>query len=317
MIQPARRLGRTTVAALAAALVMAAPAQAQNDAMTAMQVPTQPGAIALGTGPMPGATSPESWHQQYGSSFARNVTEATLTPFLPDPAKANGTAVIVAPGGGFMTLSMENEGWDVAKALAAHGIAAFVLKYRLNPTPADLGDFQKAMAAMFSGAGRARPPSGAASSGPPRFPSMDPMLADSRAAFALVRKNAVQWHIDPDRIGMVGFSAGAMLTLSTALQEPDTRPAFIGLIYGPMGPVTVPPDAPPLFDALASDDPLMGNSGFGIIESWKAAKRPVEFHLFEQGGHGFGMYPKETTSTGWFDEFVSWLRMHGWVKTGE
>jgi acetyl esterase/lipase len=294
------------------ACALAAPAQAQNDQMVPIPTPAQPNAIVLGTGPMPGATHQESWHRQYGSDFARNVTVATLTPYLPDPATANGTAVIVAPGGGFMTLSMGNEGSQVAEALAKHGVAAFVLKYRLNQTAASLDEFQKAMAAMFAGAGRpgARP-------SPGQFPSIAPMLADSRAAFALIRKNAAQWHVDPNRIGMVGFSAGAMLTLSTALQAPDTHPAFIGLIYGPMGNVTVPADAPPLFDAVAADDPLFGNAGFGLIESWKAAKRPVEFHLFEQGGHGFGMYPKTTTSTGWFDEFVRWLRMHGWVKPNQ
>lgn len=300
------------LAAMALACALAAPAQAQNDQMAPIATPLQPNAIVLGTGPMPGATAPESWHRQYGSDFARNVSIATLTPYLPDPAKANGTAVIVAPGGGFMTLSMENEGSDVAKALAAHGVAAFVLKYRLNPTPASLSDFQKAMAAMFAGAARPNRPAGASP-----FPSIAPMLADSRAAFALIRKNAAKWHVDPNRIGMIGFSAGAMLTLSTALEEPDTDPAFIGSIYGGMQSRPVPPDAPPLFDAVAADDPLFGNAGFGIIESWKAAKRPVEFHYFEQGGHGFGMYPKPTTSTGWFDEFVRWMRMHGWVRPGE
>src|SRR5688572_23594800 len=104
-------------------------AHAQNDKMTPMTIPEQPDAIVLNTGRLPDAPNPEVWHEQYGSSFARNVTVATLTPFLPDPAKANGTAVIVAPGGGFRTLSMENEGWDVAEALAKRGVAAFVLKY--------------------------------------------------------------------------------------------------------------------------------------------------------------------------------------------
>jgi acetyl esterase/lipase len=66
-----------------------------------------------------------------------------------------------------------------------------------------------------------------------------------------------------------------------------------------------------MFVALAADDPLFGNAGTGLIDSWRSAKRPVEFHLYEQGGHGFGMYPKETTSTGWFDSFVRWLGMHG------
>ena len=305
---------RPVAIGFAAACAISAPAQAQNDQMTPMATPAQTDAIVLGTGPLPGAKNQESWHHQYGSAFARNVTIATLTPYLPDPAKANGTAVIVAPGGGFMTLSMENEGSQVAQALASHGVAAFVLKYRLNQTPASLEDFQKQMAAMFASAGRPRPPS---ASGAPAFPNIAPMLADSRAAFALVRKNAAQWHIDPNRIGMVGFSAGAGLTLQTALTEPDAHPAFIGLIYGPMGKVDVPADAPPLFDAVASDDPIFGSAGFGIIESWKAAKRPVEFHYFEQGGHGFGMYPKPTTSTGWFDEFVRWMRMHDWIKAGE
>ena len=309
----ARRIAARFVGIVAAAaFAIAIPAQAQNDQMTPIPTPAQPNAIVLGTGPMPGATNPEAWHRQYGSAFARNVTVATLTPFLPDPAKANGTAVIVAPGGGFMTLSMENEGSQVAEGLAKHGVAAFLLKYRLNPTPASLDDFQKAMAAMFAGAARPNRPAG-----PPPFPSIAPMLADSRAAFALIRKNAAEWHVDPNRIGMIGFSAGAMLTLSTALDAPDAHPAFIGSIYGGMEPRTVPADAPPLFDAVAADDPLFGNAGFGIISSWKAAKRPVEFHFFEQGGHGFGMYPKETTSTGWFDEFIRWMTMHGWVKPGE
>ena len=113
------------------------------DKMVAIEIPAQPDAIELGTGPLPGATAPESWHSQYGSMFARNVTVATLRPFLPDPSKATGAAVIVAPGGGFRTLSMENEGWDVARALADKGVAAFVLKYRLNQTPADLDAFAR------------------------------------------------------------------------------------------------------------------------------------------------------------------------------
>jgi acetyl esterase/lipase len=239
--------------------------------------------------------------------FARNVSIATLTPFLPDKSIASGAAVIVAPGGGFRTLSMENEGWNVAKALAKKGVAAFVLKYRLNPTPADLAEFA-APRRPSAGAG-GRPPTS-------QDPATQyaPQIADATAAFELVRSRAKDWNIDPDKVGMVGFSAGAMLTLSTELYGKDVHPAFIGTIYGPLGAVKVPADAPPLFIALASDDPIFGNGGSGLIESWKAAKRPVEFHLYEQGGHGFGMYPKETTSTGWFEAFASWLRMHGYIK---
>jgi acetyl esterase/lipase len=292
------------------AAAIALPAAAQNDKMTPISIPAQPGAIVLGTGALPGATVQESWHSQYGSVFARNVTVATLTPFLPDPAKATGAAVIVAPGGGFRTLSMNNEGWDVAKALADKGVAAFVLKYRLNQTPADMAAFERSMAQMFSeGATAARAP---AQQDP--AVTLAPQIADARAAFALVRARAREWHVAPERIGMAGFSAGAMLTMATALHGQDARPAFIANIYGPLAAVTVPAGAPPLFVALAADDPLFGKGGFGLIDSWRSAGRPVEFHLFEQGGHGFGMYPKTTTSTGWFDAFARWLAMHGYLK---
>lgn len=297
------RLGLVTAAAFA---LLGSPAAAQNDAMTPIATPEQPTAIDLGTGPLPGATIPEAWHSQYGSVFARNVTEATLTPFLPRDGRGSGAAVIVAPGGGFRSLSMENEGWDVARALADRGVAAFVLKYRLNQTPEDLEEF-------------ARPSQPAAS--PPVRPSADeaaaslaPQITDARAAFDLVRTRASEWGIDSDRIGMIGFSAGAMLTMTTALTDPHATPAFVGNIYGPLGAVNVPANAPPMFVALAADDPLFPDTNFGLIQSWRAAKRPVEFHYYEQGGHGFGMYSKETTSTGWFDAFVAWLDMHGMLK---
>lgn len=133
-------------------------ARIPNDKMAAIPIPPQPDAIELGTGPLAGATASESWHSQYGSKFARNVTVATLTPFLPDPAKATGAAVIIAPGGGFRTLSMENEGWNVARELAKRGVAAFVLKYRLNQTPADLEEFARPPAPRPAPAPRRRAP---------------------------------------------------------------------------------------------------------------------------------------------------------------
>ena len=173
-----------------------------------------------------------------------------------------------------------------------------------------MAGFERSMAEMFSNTGRR----------PPRHDPeqmrvhLAPQIEDSRAAFALIRNRAAKWKIDQDRIGMVGFSAGAALTMATALVGEDARPAFIGDIYGPLASVPVPADAPPLFAALAADDPFFADSGFGLIESWRAAGKPVEFHLYEQGGHGFGMYPKETTSTGWFDAFVSWLTMHRMLR---
>lgn len=300
-----------------ALLMIAAPlaAMAQNDAMTPIDIPAQPNAIVLGTGRLPNAANEESWHMQYGSRFARNVTVATLTPFLPTPGTETGAAVIVAPGGGFRTLSMENEGWQVAEALAKRGVAAFVLKYRLNQTPAEMGAFEASMRQMFAsaGAGPASRPAPAAASAQPVMP-LAPQIADADAAFALIRARAEEWKVDPKKVGMIGFSAGAMLTLSTTMRSETAKPAFIGNIYGPLTAMEPPADAPPLFIALAADDPLFANAGFGLIESWKKTKKPVEFHYYEQGGHGFGMYPKETTSTGWFEAFASWLRMRGWAN---
>jgi acetyl esterase/lipase len=293
------------------ALASAQPAMAQNDKMAPIATPAQPTAIPLKTGPLPGATAKESWHSQYGSMFARNVTEATLTPFLPDPAKATRAAVIVAPGGGFRTLSMQNEGWDVAKALADRGIAAFVLKYRLNQTPASMEEFEQSSRARAAGAAPSPRPNFNPES---MMANLGPQIADARAAFALIRARSAEWKVDPKRIGMVGFSAGAMLAMVTTLGGVDAKPAFIGDIYGPLAPVTVPADAPPLFVALAADDPLFAGRGMGLIDSWMAAKKPVEFHLYGQGGHGFGMYPKETTSTGWFDAFYKWIVMNGFTK---
>ncbi len=218
--------------------------------------------------------------------------------------------MIVAPGGGFLMLSMDAEGWAVARALARRGIAAFVLKYRVKATPVDMPGFEQAVGAMFAGAGRPdsrlRPDEAAAGLANP--------IADARAAFALVRARATEWHIDPERVGMIGFSAGAMTTMVTTLSAPETKPAFIGPIYGSMEAVKVPADAPPMFAVLAADDPLFAHKGLGLIDAWQQARRPVEFHLYEHGGHGFGLGKKGTTTTGWFDAFIAWLDSNGFLK---
>ena len=169
--------------------------------------------------------------------------------------------------------------------------------------------FEQEMAQMFSGTAR-RPPRPDPAEMATR---LAPQLEDSNAAFALIRKRATEWKVDPDRIGMIGFSAGAMLTMATTLVGKDAKPAFIANIYGPLAEVKVPADAP-LFVALAADDPFFANGDFGLVKNWQLAKKPVEFHFYEQGGHGFGMYPKDTTSTGWFNAFSSWLKMHGMMQ---
>ncbi|BCA63883.1 esterase [Sphingomonas sp. HMP9] len=291
----------------AGALALATPVMAQDARMTVTATPAEPSAIPLNTGGVKGQAAPEAWFSQYGVAMTRNVTTATLTPFLPDPAKATGAAVIVAPGGGFLMLSMENEGWRVAKALADRGIAAFVLKYRLKPTPADMGGFERSVTAMFAGAAQPQ----RRMSPDEAIAGLGDQIADARAAVAMVRARATEWKIDPARVGMVGFSAGAMTTMATTLAAPDTHLAFIAPIYGSMEAVSVPADAPPLFAVLAANDPLFANKGFGLIESWQKAGKPVEFHLYQAGGHGFGLGKTGTTSTGWFEDFMHWLDANG------
>jgi acetyl esterase/lipase len=280
---------------------------AQGLGMKPIEAPPEPSAIPLGTGGVEGAMAPESWVTFNGQATARNIQQATLTPVLPDRDKATGAAVVVAPGGGFLILSMENEGWPVARWLADRGIAAFVLKYRLRPTPASLEDFQKEMVKMLSDAAR--------SNGAEALKVPPDAIADAEAALRLVRARATEWGVDTSRIGMLGFSAGAVTTLSVALKaSPETMPAFIAPIYGPMNAVTVPAAAPPMFAAMAADDPLFGNKGFDLISNWEAARKPVELHLYQKGGHGFGMGRPNTTTQDWLTSFYHWLDMNGVLK---
>jgi acetyl esterase/lipase len=282
------------------ALVGQAPA---TFAQTAIPVPEMPSAIRLYPGMAPGSAGDsqvEQWEQSADGRRVRNVSVPVLIPVLPAAGKENGTAVIVAPGGAFRLLAIDNEGFAVAEWLAQQGISAFVLKYRVMATPAAREDFirerQKGMA------------SGAAIGTHPLA------VDDGRRAVQLVRENAARWGLRVDRIGLIGFSAGAMTTLEVVLgQDAATRPDFAAMIYGPMGARAVPSDAPPLFVALAANDPLFGAGGFGLVSSWQKADRPVELHMFEQGGHGFGMTKKGLSSDLWPEQFLAWLRTRGIV----
>ncbi|MBB4659695.1 acetyl esterase/lipase [Parvularcula dongshanensis] len=287
-------------------------ANAQDGTMYPMEAPNEPNAIPLGTGGVDDQPAEESWFRQWGDPMARNITEATLTPFLPDPDKATGAAVIVAPGGGFMWLSMGNEGWEVAEALNERGVAAFVLKYRLQPTADKLADFEGQMNRRFE---EAEDGSGAGGDAePPQRPRWDlsNQLADAEAAYRMIVDRADEWHVDTDRIGMMGFSAGAGLTMETTLKSDVADLAFIAPIYGGMGEVEVPEGAPPMFAAIASDDFLFGGE-FGVIKSWYDAGVPVEFHLYQNGGHGFGLGNPDRTSNEWFEAFMHWVEVNGWL----
>jgi acetyl esterase/lipase len=273
----------------------------------AVATPAQPNAIPLYPNMKAPAKPVERWMKIGDDMVARNVTVPTLTPFLPDPAKATGAAVVVAPGGAFMLLSMGKEGEATARWLADHGIAAFLLKYRLIETPDDMG-----AAFRYMGQRMARDVAD---------PNKGPTISEPRstedgvAAIRLVRTSAATWGVDPSRLGMIGFSAGAMTTMNSAMALPaNEKPAFIGYIYGPMLPMDVPADAPPMFAAVAMDDGLFKAHRLGLIDSWRKAGRPVELHAYERGDHGFGTGKPGTTTMGLMPQFRDWLEMRGMLR---
>lgn len=272
------------------------------------KAPAEPGAIPLYGDQTPGSASSEVWGLMGGRVLGvRNVTRPTLTPVLPARGKANGAAVVVAPGGAFMGLAIDHEGWQVARALAARGITAFVLKYRLIQTPVAEAEAGKFMGAMLMKE-IDHPMEG-------ELLKQSKAPEDARTALAMVRANAAKWGIDPRRVGIIGFSAGAMTSRRVALDAPaGERPDFVGYIYGPQDAEPVPADAPPLFDAIALDDGLFPSKGFPIAAGWLAAKRPVEIHGYQTGDHGFGLGKPGTTTTLLIDQFTAWLAMQGFLK---
>jgi dienelactone hydrolase len=270
--------------------------------------PAEPDAIPLYGDKTPGSESTETWSRMGPTNLmVRNVTRPTLTPVLPTRAKATGAAVIVAPGGAFMGLAISHEGWEVARALADRGIAAFVLKYRLIKTPVDEREAGRFMGTMMMKE-TANPMAGEL-----LRDSLAP--TDAKAALAMVRADAARWKIDPARVGMIGFSAGAMTSRRIAIDAPATeKPSFVGYIYGPQDSEAIPADAPPLFNAIAVDDGVFSPKGFAVATAWQAAKRPVEVHGYQRGNHGFGLGQKGTTSTLMIDQFVAWMDMNGFLK---
>lgn len=299
-------LGFAAIVSLgSAACVSAQDAEQQIVSMTA---PAEPDAIPLYGDATPGSAASETWSLYYGQyAVVRNVTHPTITPFLPDPEKATGAAVVVAPGGAFMLLAIDPEGWRVARALNERGIAAFVLKYRVMGTPVDNTE---AVALMNQ-----RTLEGITD--PTQMPTIQypPSTDDALAALALVRARSAEWGVDPDRVGMIGFSAGAMTSLNTVLAAgPGQGPDFFGYIYGPQARIDVPVNAPPMFAAIAFDDEFFPTMGFPIVEAWHAAGRPVELHAYGKGGHGFNLGREGTTTPLMMGQFVAWMEAEGFLS---
>jgi acetyl esterase/lipase len=278
----------------------------------AVSLATAQNVVPLYQGTPPGSAAETYPEKEYFSKIwntevVTNVTKPTLTVFKPSPEQKNGTAVVVCPGGGFMALSINSEGNDVATYLAAKGVTAFVLKYRLAHTGDDATQEFKTLISdrqKFSEiVGKIIPLS----------------IADGLAAVTYVRQHASEWGISPDRVGIIGFSAGGEVAAGVGFQyTPEGRPAFVAPIYPAATRFkdnTVPADAPPMFIVAATNDQLgLAPDSILLYEKWTAADKSTELHMFAKGGHGFGMRKQNLPTDHWIDRFAEWLDLQGWLK---
>ena len=255
-----------------------------------------------------------TWSEQtssknmFNTEVVYNVTQPTITAYLPPKHLATGTALVIAPGGAFHTLSINSEGVDVAKWLNSIGIAAFVLKYRVARSFTDdpvkelmgkMGDFKKL--------------------DEENAPIVPLAMTDGLTAVKYVRDHAKEMDIDPTKIGIMGFSAGGTLAMSVAYSATDeNRPNFVAPIYAYEPAVvgsTIPSSKTPIFVVVTGDDQLkMMPYSINMYKKWFEAGQPAELHIYERGGHGFGMRTQNIPTDTWYERFGDWLRLQGLRK---
>jgi acetyl esterase/lipase len=272
--------------------------------------------IPLYPGTAPGSTQENYSEKEYLSKFSNtevvaNVTKPSLAVFKAPPELRNGTAVVICPGGGFMALNITGEGTDVAKYMAARGVTAFVLKYRLAHTDEDAN---REFAAVIADRQKYRE----------MVEKIVPLaVADGLAAVTYVRQHASEWSVSPDRVGIIGFSAGGRVAAGVAFHySAEGRPAFIAAIYGwgPGGELSkdqapVPGDAPPMFIAAATDDSFgLAQESISLYEKWTGVQKSAELHMYAKGDHGFAMRKQNLPTDHWIDRFADWLESRGWLK---
>ena len=276
---------------------------------------------------IPGSKTDPSYVEKITTTDGRitrceKVVTPDLTVFLPAPEKVNGAAVLICPGGGYGVLAFDHEGNAIAKWLNDNGIAGIILKYRL---PSDQIMIDKSI-------------------GP---------LQDAQEAMRVIRRNAVSWKINPDRVGVIGFSAGGHLasTLSTHYAEKvyevkdntSARPNFSLLIYPVVSfdtlithrgtrnnliglkpdikqvqrfsnELQITADTPPAFLVHSADDkavPVMNSIGY--FTGLQKNNIPVELHIFQKGGHGYGLSPNGGTESSWPALCIKWLKAMGLI----
>jgi acetyl esterase/lipase len=281
-----------------------------------------PAELRLWPGKAPGSESwsfPESvTRSPTGDRIIRNVSDPTLTVFLPAAEKATGAAVVIAPGGALRLLSFDNEGVKVARWLNERGIAAFLLKYRtlqareeprFTPPPAAAERAPRAELVIRNGNANPEPDNAALTE------VLALAMNDARAAMRLVRANASAWRVDPHRVGLMGFSAGGGVAVGVAMGERnDATPDFLVSLYGPsLMDVRLTADAPPLFIAVGTQHFNVASGCLALAGEWRAAGRPVELHLYDGVSAGFGMTARGLPVDGWTQRFHEWLMARGLV----
>ena len=279
--------------------------------------------IRLWPGKAPGS---ESWSipetvtkSPSGDRTVSNVSDPTLTVFVPDRSLATGAAVVIAPGGALRLLALDNEGVKVAEWLNGKGIAAFVLKYRTlqaapgaQGTPGSRGARGNAITPPAAPRQELEIRNANANPAPDDAALTEVLqmgIADAQQALRLVRRNAETWHVDPQRVGIMGFSAGGGVAVGTALGErTNASPDFLVSVYGPsLMDVHVPAQAPPLFIAVGSTHFNVTNGCLALFAAWKAAGKPAEIHIYDQVSAGFGMSKRGLPVDGWIERFHEWL----------
>jgi len=247
----------------------------------------------------------EFYFNAWETEVVTNVSSAHLEVFLPNPMIANGTSVIIAPGGGLFALSIEKEGRLVANWLNQKGITAFVLQYRLLPTEKDgLKDLPQEESKILEMVAPVLPLS----------------VADGKNAVSYVRENAARWDLDPEKIGFMGFSAGGAVTVELALESAEEQlPDFIVPVYPWMkavGTYEIPEEVPPMLVICASDDPLLiGPDSIALYSRWIEEGGLAGIHMYSKGGHGFGIKTQGLPSDSWLDRFYDWALTEDLVES--